>query len=256
MMNALLKSGDVTDNFLREERKLSELVAMTNLDKRIWEIQEEVRVIQKIRQTIRKTKFPLGPQREKNERIKDLINKSLESHEIVDLAKMYDLDKFDISIIDDRFQAIVKEKGEENIKIELLRRIIDDKLRVRMTKNIKRMRRLKDELEKVLSNYNKNSLDLIAAIMHLIDIAKQFQQDDIRTKQLGLTKDELAFYDLLSANEKLLNIAGPIQNLVHKVVESVKKNLQIDWTRKEDAQAAISLVVKKTLWKSSLFRIR
>ncbi|MCZ2845344.1 MAG: DUF3387 domain-containing protein, partial [Candidatus Bathyarchaeota archaeon] len=74
-----------------------------------------------------------------------------------------------------------------------------------------------------------------------------FQQDDIRTKQLGLTEDELAFYDLLSANEKLLNQSGPIQDLVHTVVNSVKKNLQLDWTKKEDARAAIRLAVKKEL---------
>ncbi len=247
VVNTLLKSDPVTDDFLFEERKLTELVAMTNSDKRIWEIQEEVGIIQKIRQIIRKIKYPPGPRREKNEKIKDLISKSLESHEIVDLAKMYDLDRIDISIIDDRFQAIVKEKGEENIKVELLRRIINDELRVRMPKNIRRMRKLKEELEKVLGDYHKNSLDSIAAIKHLLDIANEFQQDDIRTKQLGLSEDELAFYDLLSANEKLLNKAGPIQDLVHKVVDSVKKNLQLDWTKKEDARAAIRLAVKKEL---------
>lgn len=247
VINDLLQTDPITDNFLREERKLSELVSMTNSDKRIWEIQDEVAIIQKIRKTIRKIKFPPGPQREKNERIKDLISKSLESQEIVDLAKMYDLDKIDISIIDDRFQATVKEKRDENVKIELLRRIINDELRVRMPKNIKKARRLRDELEKVLSNYHKNSLDSIAAIKHLLDIADEFQQDDIRTKQLGLTEDELAFYDLLSANEKILNKAGPIQDLVHKVVDSVKKNLQLDWTKKEDARAAIRLAVKKEL---------
>lgn len=247
VINELLQTDPITDNFLREERKLSELVSMTSSDKRIWEIQDDVAIIQKIRKTIRKIKFPPGPQREKNERIKDLISKSLESQEIVDLAKMYDLDKIDISIIDDRFQATVKEKGDENVKIELLRRIINDELRVRMPKNIKKARRLREELEKVLSNYHKNSLDSIAAIKHLLDIADEFQQDDIRTKQLGLTEDELAFYDLLSANEKILNKAGPIQDLVHKVVDSVKKNLQLDWTKKEDARAAIRLAVKKEL---------
>ncbi|GGD99578.1 type I restriction endonuclease subunit R [Planktosalinus lacus] len=247
VVNSLLRNDAVTDDFLLEERKLSELVAMTNSDSRIWEIQEEVAVIQKIRQIIRKIKYPPGPRRDKNEKIKDLINKSLESQEIVDLAKMYDLDRIDISIIDDRFQAIVKEKGEENIKVELLRRIINDEIRVRMPKNIRRMRKLKDELEKVLSSYHKNSLDSIAAIKHLLDIANEFQQDDIRTKELGLSEDELAFYDLLSANEKLLNKAGPIQDLVHKVVDSVKKNLQLDWTKKENARAAIRLAVKKEL---------
>ena len=247
LVNELLKSDAVTDAFLLEEKKLTELVAMTNSDQRIWVIQEEVGLIQRIRDVIRKIKAPPGPQRKKNDRIKDLISKSIESHEIVDLAAMYDLDRIDISIIDDRFQAIVKEKGSENIKVELLRRIINDELKVRMAKNIRRMTRLKDELEKVLSRYHKNSLDSIAAIKHLLDIATEFKNDDIRTKQLGLTEDELAFYDLLSANEKLLNEAGPIQDLVHKVVASVKKNLQLDWTKKEDARAAIRLAVKKEL---------
>src|SRR5690606_40269850 len=76
---------------------------------------------------------------EKNEKIKDLISKSLESQEIVDLAKMYNLDKIDISIVDDRFQAIVKEKGDENIKVELLRRIINDEIRVRIDRKSTRL---------------------------------------------------------------------------------------------------------------------
>ena len=247
LVNNLLQSDAVTDAFLHEERKLTELVAMTNSDQRIWVIQEEVEIIQRIRDVIRKIKSHPGPQRMKNDRIKDLISKSIESHEIVDLAAMYDLDRIDISIIDDRFQAIVQEKGSENIKIELLRRIINDELKVRMTKNIRRMTSLKEELEKVLSRYHQNSLDSIAAIKHLLDMAAEFKNDDIRTRQLGLTEDELAFYDLLSANEKLLNEAGPIQDLVHKVVASVKKNLQLDWAKKEDARAAIRLAVKKEL---------
>ncbi len=82
MVNSLLKTDQQTDAFLHEERKLSELVAMTNSDKRIWEIQEEVSIIQKLREVIRKIKYPPGKSREQNERIKDLISKSLESHAI------------------------------------------------------------------------------------------------------------------------------------------------------------------------------
>lgn len=247
VVNNLVSSDEVTDYFLNEELKLSELVAMTNSDERIWEIQEDVGVIQRFRQVIRKIKNPPGVQRKKNDRIKDLISKSLASHAIVDLASMYDLDTLDISILDDRFQAIVKDKGEENIKIELLRRIINDELKVRMNKNKRRNTNLKEELEKVLSKYHKNSIDSIVAIKHLLDIAAEFKNDDKRTKELGLTEDELAFYDLLSANEKLLNMQGPIQDLVHKVVASVKKNLQLDWTKKENAKAAIRLALKREL---------
>jgi type I restriction enzyme R subunit len=247
MVNDLLKSDDVTDAFLKEERKLSELVAMTKSSPEIWEVQEEIGIIQSIRETVRKIKFPSAIGRKKTEIIKDLISKSLEANKIVDLATMYDLDKIDISIIDDEFQAIVKEKGSENIKIQLLRRIINDELKVRAMKNIRKSTTLKEELDRVLGNYHKNSLDSIAAIKHLLDIANEFRNEDKRLKELGLTEEELAFYDLLVAKEELINKEGPIQDLVHKVVTSVKKNLQLDWTKKEDAKAAIRLAIKKEL---------
>jgi len=247
LVNSLLKSEAETDHFLQEERKLSELMAMTSSDPKIWEIQAAVGVIQKIRETIRKIKFPPAVQRKKNQRIKDLISQSLESHAIVDLAAMYDLEQIDISIIDAKFQAIVKEKGSENIKIELLKRIVNDELRIRKPKNIRKMTNLKAELDKMLSKYHKNSLDSIAAIKHLLDLANEFKNEDKRTKELGLSEDELAFYDLLAANEQLLNVKGPMQDLVHKVVDSVKKNLQLDWTKKDNAKAAIRLAVKKEL---------
>ena len=247
IVNKLLVSEAITDSFLREELKLSELVAMTISDERIWPIQEEVAIIQKLRQAIRKIKFPPTAQRKKHDQIKDLISKSLESQNIVNLAEMYDLEEIDISIIDDKFQATVKDKGEENIKLELLKRIINDEIRVRMVKNIKKMTNLKQELEKVLSNYHKNSLDSIAAIKHLLEIAQELQDDAKRTKELGLSEDELAFYDLLIANKGILNVKGPVQDLVHQVVKSVKKNLQLDWTKKEEAKAAIRLALRKEL---------
>ncbi len=247
IVNDILKTDEFTDNFLKEERKLSELVAMTSSDPRIWDILEDVSLIQKIRQAIRKIKFPPGIERGKVDVIRDLINRSLEANKIVDLAEMYNLDKIDISIVDDKFQAIVKEKGDENIKIELLRRILNDEIRVRMLKNIRKATTLKDELDKVLSKYHKNSLDSIATIKHLLDLANEFRHEDKRRKELGLDEEELAFYDLLISKESLLNKQGPIQDLVHNVVSSVKKNLQLDWTKKEDAKAAIRLAVKKEL---------
>jgi type I restriction enzyme R subunit len=247
VVNDLMKTDASTDRFLIEERKLTELVAMTSSDSRIWEIEEEVIVAQKIRQNIRKIKFPPGQQRAKNERIRDLISQSLASSKIIDLAEMYDLENINISIIDDRFQAIVKEKGEENIKIQLLRRIINDELNISGHKNQQKTKKLKEALDKILSDYHKNSMDSIATIKHLLDMSKQMQDEERRKKELGLSDDELAFYDLLATNEKILNQAGPVQDLVHRVVNSVKKNLQLDWTKKEDAKAAIRLAVRREL---------
>lgn len=246
-VNNILKNDETADAYLKEEKKLTELVAMTSSDPRIWDILDDVSILQKLREAVRKIKFPPGIERSKVEVIRDLINRSVGANTIVDLAQMYNIEKIDISIVDDKFQAIVKEKGDENIKIELLRRILNDEIRIRQLKNIRKATTLKDELDKVLSKYHKNSLDSIATIKHLIDLANEFRNEDKRRKELGLDEEELAFYDLLSSKESLINKQGPIQDLVHNVVASVKKNLQLDWTKKEDAKAAIRLAVKKEL---------
>lgn len=247
VVNSILKNDESTEHFLKEEKKLTDLVSIAKSDPRIWEFLEDVAVVQKIRHTVRKIKFPTGSQRAKKEHIKDLISKSIAANNIVDLAEMYDLENLDISIIDDEFQAIVKDKGEENIKIELLRRIVNDEIRIRMSQNMTRMTSLREELEKVLSKYHSNSIDSIATIKHLLDIAEQFKQEDQRTQELGLSKEELAFYDLLNAHKEKLNQKGPIQDLVHRLVKSVQDNLEIDWTKKENAKSAIRLALKKEL---------
>lgn len=247
VVNDLMKDDRTTETFLLEEKKLTELITISKSDERIWEILEEVAIIQKFRKTIRKIKFPTGPKRDYKDKIKDLISKSIGANKIIDLAEMYDLEDMDISIIDDDFQAIVKDKGNENIKMELLRRIINDEIRVRMTKNMTKMSSLKEELENVLSKYHSNSIDSIATIKHLIDIAEQFKKDDQRVKELGLDESELAFYDLLSTHKEKLNQKGPLQDIVHRVVKSVQDNLEIDWTRKENAKSAIRLALKKEL---------
>lgn len=111
-----------------------------------------------------------------------MISKPIESHAVVDLAEMYDLEKIDISNIDAKFQAIVKEKGSENIKDELLKRIANHELRGRMPKNIRKVTNLKIEIDKMLSKYHRNSLDSIAAIKHLLDLAGEYQKEDKRKK--------------------------------------------------------------------------
>ena len=121
---------------------------MTNSDSRIWEIQGGGGCVQKIRETIRKIKFPPGTAK----RIADKGSyQSLWKPTPLLTSAMYDMDKVDISIVDDRFQAMVKDKGGENIKIELLKRSSMTRYAL-LSKNIKRMTNLKDELEKRLAN--------------------------------------------------------------------------------------------------------
>jgi type I restriction enzyme R subunit len=161
---------------------------------------------------------------------------------------MAGLERADISILNEDFLLGAKqEKDSIDIKIALLRSILLDEVKLRLHKNIKKYTSLKEELEKVIERYHSNAIDSYTTIAELIERAKQLQEEDHRTKELGLSDEELAFYDILASKKELINESGLIQDIVHGVVNAVKSNLQIDWMKKEDAKAAIRLAVKKEL---------
>jgi type I restriction enzyme R subunit len=124
---------------------------------------------------------------------------------------------------------------------------LKDEIKLRLHKNIKKYTSLKEELEKVIDKYHTNALDSYATIVELVDRAKELQNDDKRTQELGLSEEELAFYDILAAKKDIIKEEGIIKDIVHAVVKAVKKNLQLDWTKKENAKASIRLAVKKEL---------
>ena len=163
---------------------------------------------------------------------------------------MAGIEKPDISILDDVFLlGAKKEKDGHALKIELIKNILKDEIKLRLHKNIKKYTSLREELEKVIDRYHTNALDSYATIAEMVERAKDLQNDDKRTKELGLSEEELAFYDILSAKKEIIKEKGPIQDIVHAVVKAVKSNLQFDWTTKENAKASIRLAVKKELKK-------
>lgn len=247
IVSDLLKDDKTTETFLKEERKLSELMAMSNSDPRIWKVEEEIAFVQAMRRAVRKVKFPVAVTKGKIEAIKDLISKSLEAKDAIDLTQMIGAERIDISVLDERFLASGKDQSDVNIKIEILRRIINDELRVRMPKNIKRYSNLREAVDNALKQYHNHALDSLKTIMMLLDIANNFKEEDARTKELGLSEEELAFYDVLNAHSKAMSEPGLIRDIVISVVKAVKKNLQLDWTKHEDSKAAIRLAVKKEL---------
>jgi type I restriction enzyme R subunit len=177
-----------------------------------------------------------------------LISRSIESDEIVDVFAMAGLERADISILNEEFLLGAKiEKDSIAIKIELLKNILMNEVKLRLHKNIKKYTSLKEELERVIENYHKNAIDSYTTIAELVARAQHLQEEDYRNKELGLSDEELAFYDILASKKEIIKESGPIQDIVHAVVKAVKNNLQLDWMNKEDAKAGIRLAVKKEL---------
>jgi type I restriction enzyme R subunit len=161
---------------------------------------------------------------------------------------MAGIEKPDISILNDEFLIGAKEKKSgQAIKIEMLRQILNNEVTVRMTKNIIKYTSLKEQVDRIIDNYHKNAIDTYTAIVELYEHARELQNEDNRKKELGLSDEELAFYDILARHKDAIREYDLIKELVKKVSRAVVNHLELDWHKKESARAAIRLAVKKVL---------
>ncbi|KAB8155448.1 HsdR family type I site-specific deoxyribonuclease [Kordia sp. TARA_039_SRF] len=249
-LGAIIKHDEDAHDFMKAEKTLSSLLSIVKSRSEIQDVQIDVLFIQHLSKAVRNAKSVKSTRSEQKEQIKELISQSIESEDIVDVFAMAGIKKPDISILDETFLLGAKqEKDGHALKIEIIKNILKDEIKLRLRKNIKKYTSLKEELEKVIDKYHNNALDSYATIAELVERAQELQNENKRTEELGLSEEELAFYDILAAKKELIKEEGPIQDIVHGVVEAVKLNLQLDWTKKENAKAAIRLAVKKELRK-------
>ncbi|MBR9915529.1 MAG: type I restriction endonuclease subunit R, partial [Algicola sp.] len=247
-LNAIIKYDEDAENFMKSEKTLSSLLSIVKSQPQIQDYAVDVLYIQHVSKAIRNAKSVKSSRSEQKEKIKELISQSIDSEDIVDVLAMAGIEKPDISILDETFLLGAKqEKDGHALKIELIKNILKDEIKLRLHKNIKKYTSLREELEKVIDRYHSNALDSYATIAELVERAKDLQNDDKRTEELGLSEEELAFYDILAAKQDIIKEKGPMQNIVQGVVKAVKSNLQLDWTKKENAKATIRLAVKKEL---------
>lgn len=247
-VNHVIKYDEDANNYMKAEKTLSSLLSIVKSQPEIQDYAVDVLFAQHVSKAVRNAKSVTSSRGEQKERIKELISQSIDSEDIVDVFAMAGIEKPDISILDETFLlGAKKEKDGHALKIELIKNILKDEIKLRLHKNIKKYTSLREELEKVIERYHNNALDSYATIAELVERAKDLQNDDKRTEELGLSDEELAFYDILAAKKDIIKEEGLIQDIVHAVVKAVKKNLQLDWTKKENAKAAIRLAVKKEL---------
>lgn len=248
VVNHIVAEEERSKDFLLFEKRLSGLTPIIKSHDEIEEISLDIIFFQHIGAAVRKIKYPVTNIRQKEGQIKELIHRSIESEEVVDVFAMAGIPKFDISIINDDFLAAAKEKKSGNeLKLELIRQIINNEIKVRANSNLIKYRKLKEEVEKIINDYHNHFFDSLVALQKLREVAGDMQDEDNRRKQLGFTEEEEAFYEILAKHETAISDFALIQELVKEITANIKKNLQIDWYKKPDAKAQILLAVKRCL---------
>jgi type I restriction enzyme R subunit len=184
--------------------------------------------------------------------IRQLVTNAITTEgQVIDVFTAAGLSKPDISILSDQFLAEVRGLKYKNVAAELLEKLLKDELRVRSKRNLVQAQVFSEKLKMTLNGYHNRAISTMHVIEELIKLAKDLDAANKRGERLGLTDDEVAFYDALAANESAVHAMGDdkLRVIASELITQVKKSVTIDWTLREGARARIRVLVKRILKK-------
>ena len=183
--------------------------------------------------------------------IRQIISKAMVSDEVVDIFAAAGLKKPDISILSDEFLAEVRGMPQRNLAVELLQKLLKGEIKLRSRRNIVQARAFSEMLEQSLRRYQNRAIETAKVIEELIQLAKDMRQAAQRGEALGLSDDEVAFYDALETNDSAVKVMGDdaLRMIARELVATVRANVTIDWTVRDNVRAQLRVLVKRILRK-------
>jgi type I restriction enzyme R subunit len=144
----------------------------------------------------------------------------------------------------------VKDMEHKNVAIELLRKLLNDEVKLRKQKSLVQGKKFSEMLERVIHRYHNNQITTAEVIEELSHIAREMRIEDNKASELGLTPEEYAFYQVLSENDSTSFLKDDVmKELIHHIVDAIRKNATVDWDKRDDVKAKLRLMVKKILIK-------
>jgi len=183
--------------------------------------------------------------------IRQIVSKALSSDEVVDIFAAAGLKKPDISILEDKFLAEVRDMPQKNLAVEMLRKLLEGEIRVRGRGNLVQARSFSELLERAIWKYQNRAIETAQVIEELIALAREIRESAGRGEKLGLTEDEVAFYDALGANDSAVAVLGDatLRQIAQELVKAVRNSITIDWTIRENVRARMRVIIKRILRK-------
>lgn len=140
---------------------------------------------------------------------------------------------------------------QKNLAIELLRKLLNDEIKTRSKRNVVKSRQFSELLEGTIRKYQNRAIQTAQVIEELIGLAKQMREESAKGAELGLSEDEVAFYDALEVNDSAVKVLGDatLKTIARELVDTVRRNTTIDWTVRENVRAHLRVLVKRILRK-------
>src|SRR5208337_962652 len=248
----ILQQEDGKERLFKAVKDLSSAFALAVPHPKAMNIRDDIAFFQAVRAVLAKG---AGQQQRSgvdlDHAIRQIVSSAVAPKGVIDIFEAAGLKKPDISILSDEFLAEVSGLPQKNLAVEMLRKLLSNEIRTRLKRNVIQSRRFSEMLEASIRKYQNRAIETAKVIEELIAVAKQMREDAARGVQLGLTDDEVAFYDALEVNDSAVKVLGDetLRTIARELVKTVRQNTSIDWNVRENVRAHIKVLVKRILRK-------
>ena len=248
----ILAQENGKDRCIQAVRDLSRAFALAVPHEDAIRIRDEVGFFQAVQAVLAKRAATTSrPDEELDQAVRQIISRAVAPEGVIDIFAAAGLEKPDISILSDQFLAEVRGMPQRNLAVELLQKLLKGELATRRRKNVVQARSFAEMLEQTLRRYQNRAVEAAQVIEELITLAREMREAAARGEKLGLTEDELAFYDALETNDSAVQVLGDetLRNIARELVDTVRGNVTIDWTLRENVRANLRRLVRRILRK-------
>lgn len=244
------------DRFNTHVGNLSKAFALSVPDEKALAIRDDLSFFQAIKARISKFRESIKKRsdEEVETAIRQIVSDALISTEVIDIFEAAGLQKPEIStlsILSDEFMAELKDMPRKNLALELLKRLLNDEIKLRSATNFIQGKKFSEMLAAAIKRYQNNAITAAQIFDELFRLRNEMKAADERGENLKLDYRELAFYDALEVSDSAVKILGDeiLKTIARELVESVRNSVTIDWDKKESVQARMRVMIKRILKK-------
>ena len=248
----ILAQENGKERCVQSVRDLSRAFALAVPHDDAMRIRDDVAFFQAVQSVLSKrAAAEARPQEELEHAVRQIVSRAVASEGVIDIFAAAGLEKPDISILSDEFLAEVRGMKRRNLAVELLQKLLKGELAARRRKNVVQARSFAEMLEETLRRYQNRAVEAAQVIEELIELAREMREANARGDDLGLSEDELAFYDALETNDSAVQVLGDdtLRDIARELVDTVRGNVTIDWTLRENVRANLRRLVRRVLRK-------
>lgn len=200
---------------------------------------------------MRESGEPALSKREMDARIRQMLERSIISEEVIDVYDALGMKRPEMSILSEEFLDEVREMKEKNLAVEMLKKLLEGNIKSIEKRNVVKSEKFSERLTKTLNRYRNQAITNAEVMEELIKMAHDIKKMREEEKDLGLSEDEIAFYDALTSDDivKKMMEDDTLKKIAHELTQAIRKNITIDWSVRKSARANMRVTIKRLLKK-------